>query len=59
MGVAGQILQYIFRPAEREFGVDHPLDLLQRAQPGVKPGGLSKRSQLSVKLEFPGGKGIP
>jgi hypothetical protein len=59
MGVAGQILEDIFRPAERWFGVDHPLGVVQRAEEGVKLGGLSKRGQLSVELEFPVGKGVP
>jgi hypothetical protein len=59
MGVAGKILQYISRPAERGFCVDHPLDVFQWAQEGAKSGAFSKRSQLPLKLEFPVGKGIP
>ena len=59
MCVAGQIFENRFRPAERWFGVDHPLDVFQRAQQGVKPGGLSKRNQLSMELQFPAGKSIP
>jgi hypothetical protein len=59
MGVAGQVLQYICGTAKGWFGIDHPLDVLQRAQSGVKPDGLSKRRQASVKLEFPAGKSIP
>src|SRR5271169_1399935 len=50
--VAGQILQYIFRPAERWFRIDHPLDTFQLSQQGVKAGELAKRNQLSVEFEF-------
>ncbi len=32
MGMAGQILQDMFGPAERGLGVDHPILLKQRTQ---------------------------
>ena len=32
MGVAGQIMQYVFRPAERPLRIDHPILAEQRAQ---------------------------
>ena len=35
MRVAAQIAQRVFGPAERPFGVDHPIGAEQRAEPGV------------------------
>jgi hypothetical protein len=59
MGATGQIFEDLFWPAERWFGVDHPLDVFQRAQQSVKPGSPSKRNQVSMKLQLPAAKGIP
>jgi hypothetical protein len=49
MGVAGQVLQHVFRTAEGRLGVDRPISLAQRTKQGVKCTRLRQRSQRAGK----------
>src|SRR6267378_3173435 len=52
MGVTAQIAEYMLRPSERWFRVDHPVLLEQWSQPGSKGFRLSEELQVSMKVEL-------
>jgi hypothetical protein len=52
MGVAAQILQYIFGATEGTFQVDHPLFSEQRPQPGGEGLWLSEELEISLETEW-------
>ena len=51
MGVTAQIAEYMLRPSERRFRVDHPVLSEQWSQPGSKGFRLSEELQVSMKVE--------
>jgi hypothetical protein len=51
MGVTAQIAEYMLRPSERWFRVDHPVLSEQWSQPGRKGFRLSEELQVSMKVE--------
>jgi len=57
MSVVAQIAQYMFRAAERPFGVDDPVVAEQHSQPGCVGSRSGKRQQAAVELEFPSMEG--
>ena len=52
VGVAGQVLQHVFRTAEGRLGVDHPLLVAHDREQGVKCTWLRERSQRAGEAEF-------
>src|SRR6266550_6240034 len=59
MGVAGQIVQYVFRPAERLLCIDHPFLAEQRTQESRERLLVSQGSAGSEEDEFVLAKGAP
>src|ERR1700722_4954429 len=51
MGVTTQIAEYMLRPSERWFRVDHPVFSEQWSQPGSKGFRLSEELRVSMKVE--------
>jgi hypothetical protein len=51
MGVTTQIAEYMLRPSERWFRVDHPVFSEQWSQPGSKGFRLREELQVSMKVE--------
>ena len=54
MGVAGQVLQHLIRPAEGRLGIDHPVAGEQCPQKAVKSVGTSELLKRAVELELVG-----
>ena len=52
MGVAGQILEYVFWSAEGWLGIDDPILPEQLAQKGTKRDGLSQMFEISMEAEL-------
>ncbi len=52
MGVAAQILKYVFGAAKRSFGIHHPVVPEQGPQPRSKSLWLSERLQFSMEIEM-------
>ena len=59
MGVAAQILEYMFWSTERRFRVNHPVLSEQWPQPSGKDFRLSETGQVSVKNELVLTEGLP
>jgi len=51
MGVTAQLAEYMLRPSERWFRIDHPVLSEQWSQPGSKGFRLSEELQVSMKVE--------
>ena len=58
MGVTAQIAEYMLRPSERWFRVDHPVLSEQWSQPGSKGFRLSEELQVSLKVELAVREGV-
>ena len=52
MRVAGQVLEHVFRSAERWLGINHPVLTEQLSQKPMKCLGLLQRFEVSVKAEL-------
>ena len=52
MRVAGQVLEYVFRPAEWWLGVDHPILPEQLSQEAVKELGFAQMLEIPMEAEL-------
>jgi hypothetical protein len=52
MGIAGQVLEDVFRSAEWWLGVDHPILPEQLSQKAVKDLGFSQMPEMAMEAEF-------
>ena len=53
MGVASEIFENLFRPAEWAFAVNHPIVAIEVMNEGMKCLRIRKMLQFSVKADFP------
>ena len=59
MGVAAEIGQHLFGPAERGLGIDHPVDAAQLRRGGAaKACGLGKAGEIAEEAQLAGVEGV-